>query len=75
MASGVELAAPWTYGLVALSFYIFLIVKSWISQSKVPVVGVHSIFELGLVSNYRFYKNAEAILLDGYTKVSLALVT
>ena len=65
MTSSVEL-----YGLVALSFYIFLIVKSWISQSRIPVVGVRSVFELGLVSNLRFYKNAEAILLDGYTKVS-----
>ena len=70
MTSSSELAALWSYGLAALSFYIFLIAKSWISRSKVPVVGVHSVFELGLVSNLRFYKNAEAILLDGYNKVS-----
>ena len=75
VTASVELAAPWSYAIVALSFYIILIVKSWISQSKIPVVGVHSIFELGLVSNLRFYKNAEAILLDGYTKVSLSFLT
>lgn len=36
---------------------------------KIPVVGVRSKLEAGLVSNFRFYRNAEAILVEGYTKV------
>lgn len=64
------IATPWSYFLLAIGFYACLVVKAWVSRSKIPMVGVQSMFEHGLVSNFRFYKNAEAILLDGYTKVS-----
>lgn len=28
-------------------------------------------FEAGIISNFRFYKHAEAVLIEGYTKVHL----
>ena len=45
----------------------------WRSEMKVPTVGVRSYFESGIFSNYRFYKDAEAVLLDGYGKVLLPI--
>ena len=70
MFSDLQVATPGHYSLVALGLYICLIAKAWISRSKVPMVGAHSCFELGLMSNFRFYKHAESILLEGYNKVS-----
>ena len=38
-------------------------------QPKIPTVGVRSKLEAKIISNFRFYRNAEAILVEGYTKV------
>ena len=70
MFSDLEVTAPWSYSLMVLGLYSCLLIKAWVSRSKVPMVGVQSRFELRLVSSFRFYTHAEAILLDGYTKVS-----
>lgn len=69
MFSNLDMTTPWGYSLMALGFYVCLLVRAWVFRSKVPMVGVQSSFELRLVSSFRFYTHAEAILLDGYTKV------
>ena len=70
MTSNLEVVPLWSYSLLALGFYVCLVVKAWISRSKMPKVGVEYDFEPSLVSSFRFYKNAEAILLHGYSKAS-----
>ena len=69
MSLGSVTAPSWTYGAIALGLYLCLILRPWIPQPNFPMVGLRSNFELELVSNFRFYKNAEAILLEGYRKV------
>lgn len=60
------------FGIVALFLYIFSALLSWISERKhLPLVGAWSNFEPVFISNYRFYRKAEAILSEGYTKVRL----
>lgn len=44
----------------------------WQSESKVPTVGIRSAYEMGVVSNYRFYREAEGILVEGYRKARFA---
>lgn len=44
-----------------------------VRSSKIPTVGSQSIFEAGIISNFRFYKHAEAVLVEGYTKVHLKI--
>ena len=68
-----DVAPLWGYSLLAISFYILLILKLWNSSVKAPSVGVRSRLEAGMISNFRFYKNAQEILLDGYTRVRLML--
>ena len=59
----------WSYGWLAVGLYVCLLLRLCFLQPKIPLVGVRSRFEAGMVSNYRFYKDAENILLEGYTKV------
>ena len=60
------------FGIVALFLYIFSALLSWISEPKhLPLVGTWSNFEPVFISNYRFYRKAEAILSEGYTNVRL----
>ncbi len=70
MSLNLEVAPLWSYSLLLLSLYTcFKLTKQWGSQSKAPIVGVRSRVEIRLISNFRFFKDAEVILLDGYTKV------
>ena len=58
----------------ALLFYAsWMVYFSWAQRSKYPLVGAKSKFEAGVISNFRFYRNAQSILLDGYTKASVRL--
>lgn len=59
----------WSYLFLAFGLYACFLLRLCFFQSKVPLVGVRSRFEAGLVSNYRFYKDAETVLLEGYAKV------
>ncbi len=59
----------WGFGILALCLYGCMLLVSLFYVPKIPVVGVRSKLEAGLVSNFRFYRNAEAILVEGYTKV------
>lgn len=59
----------WGYGLLGIGLYVWLMIKSWFSKPKIPLVGVRSRFEARLISNFRFYKDAENILLEGHTNV------
>ena len=62
----------WSYGLLAIGLYSCLLLRLCFFQPKIPLVGVRSRFEAGIVSNYRFYKDAETVLLEGYAKVRTA---
>ena len=74
MSLYVENIAPfWVFGLLALSIYGCNTIVTRYSESKIPIVGIKSVFEVGLVSNYRFYRDAEAILVEGYNKVRTAI--
>ncbi len=64
-----EVSPLWGYGLLAIGLYGCLMIKSCFSEPKILLVGVRSRLEVGLVSNFRFYKDAENILLEGYTNV------
>ena len=72
MSSDIEVSRIWSFALIAMSFYCCSFVIAWLSKVKAPVVGVKSKFEIGFVSNFRFYKNAEAILVEGYTRVAFS---
>lgn len=61
----------WEMGIIAVCFYGFYYASSLLKQSKYPLVGVKSKWEAGMVSNFRFYQNAQAVLLDGYSKVRI----
>ena len=62
----------WSYGLLAIGLYACLLLRLCFLEPKIPLVGVRSRFEAGMVSNYRFYKDAETVLLEGYAKVRTA---
>ena len=59
--------------LVAL-LHVCIGIQGRLQKSKIPTVGIRSAFEIGLISNFRFYKNAEAILAEGYAKVGYDLL-
>lgn len=59
------------FALLALCLHGCLAFVTWIRSSKIPTVGSRSMFEAGIISNFRFYKHAEAVLIEGYTKVHL----
>ena len=70
MSSYMEhISSLWGLGILALCVHGCMLVVSLFYDSKFPVVGVRSKLEAGLVSNFRFYRNAEAILVEGFTKV------
>lgn len=56
--------------LLALLFYGSIALLRWRSEFKAPTVGVSSSLEAKFISNYRFYREAEAILADGYRRVN-----
>ena len=56
-------------GALAVCLQMFVVVAGSFRNPKIPTVGIKSKLEAGLVSNFRFYKNAEAILVEGYAKV------
>lgn len=56
--------------LLALPFYGSISLLRWRSEFKAPTVGVSSRLEAKFISNYRFYREAEAILADGYRRVN-----
>lgn len=68
-----DVSLAWVFGLLLLGSYGLSLVVSLLSQSKVPLVGVRSKFEPGLISNFRFYRHAGAILTEGYTKVRIVV--
>ena len=59
----------WGFVLLALCLHGCMALNSWIRGSKIPTVGTRSVFEAGIVSNFRFYKDAQAVLVEGYSKV------
>lgn len=59
----------WSFTLLALLLHGCMKTVGWLRKPKVPTVGIRSVFEAGAISNFRFYRNAEAILAEGYTKV------
>lgn len=59
----------WSYVLLVFGLHACFLLRLCFIQPKVPLVGVRSRFEAGMVSNYRFYKDAETVLLEGYAKV------
>ena len=62
-------ASLWGFAAFALSLHGCMAFVGWLRASKVPTVGKRSVFEAGIISNFRFYKNAQAVLVEGYTKV------
>lgn len=67
-----ELPDLWVFGFLAICLYgvsVAVSYTSWSQHSKHPLVGVRSRLEAGVISNFRFYRNAQAILLNGYSKV------
>lgn len=64
-----QFSSLWGFALLALCLNGCVAIVRWLRQSKVPMVGTRSVFEAGIISNFRFYKNAEAVLVEGYTKV------
>lgn len=70
MSSHCEQFSPlWGFTVLAALFYVCMEIGSWLIKSEASTVGRQSVFEARMVSNFRFYKNAEAILVEGYTKV------
>lgn len=63
----------WGFALLAVGFYSCFTLASWLAQPEFPLVGTHSKLEARLISNFRFYRDAEAILLEGYTTVRSCL--
>lgn len=59
------LMASATAAIVYLSF-----LRSQIFGHKVPVVGIKSLWEPIVVSNFRFFRHAEDVLTEGYCTVS-----
>ena len=75
MFSYVEDNTPlWGFGLPVIALYGYIILSCWLFETKHPVVGVRSKYEARFVSNIRFYKNADAILTEGYNKVRSRLL-
>ena len=66
-----EHAAP-ILGFVILGFCLLTIMlaQAQHTEPNIPLVGVRSQVEAGIVSNFRFYRHAETILVEGYQKVS-----
>ena len=64
-----QFASLWGFGLLALCLHGCMALVGRLRGSKVPTVGTRSVFEAGIITNLRFYKNAEAVLVEGYTKV------
>lgn len=70
MSSHYEQLSPlWGFTVLAALFYVYMEIDSWLIKPKATTVGRHSVFETRMISNFRFYKNAETILFEGYTKV------
>lgn len=59
----------WEFATVIFLFYIISLGVSWFFSPKDPLVGAKSKLEAGVLSYFRFYRDAQAILLDGYSKV------
>lgn len=59
----------WGFGLLAVCLYATFATISILPKKAHPLVGVKSKVEAGVISNYRFYRYAQAILLEGYLRV------
>ena len=59
----------WGFALLAALLHLCIGIRGRLRKSKTPTVGIRSAFEVGLISNFHFYQNAEAILAEGYAKV------
>ena len=57
------------FAALAVCLQLCVVIAGSFRKSNIPTVGVRSKLEAGLISNFRFYKNAEAILLEGYDEV------
>ena len=59
-------------GLLVLAFClrIFVLGQAQFREPIVPLVGVRSKMEPSIVSNFRFYRHAETILVEGYQTVN-----
>jgi hypothetical protein len=68
---GEEIPLPLAFGLLAMLLYSGSIMSMRLAGQKVPVVGLRSIFEHRLSANYNFFKNAAAVINDGYSKVNI----
>jgi hypothetical protein len=55
---------------ISVISYLYSILNLRVLGPKVPLVGVKSFLEARVVANYRFFKNAGAIVNEGYAKVS-----
>ena len=53
---------------LSIGSYIVSIVSVRIQGPKAPLVGFKSILEPRLIANYRFFKDAAAIINEGYSK-------
>ena len=60
----------WGFALLALVLHGCMQARQ---RPSLPIVGRSFVIETGMISNFRFYKNAEAILVEGYTKVGYDL--
>jgi len=59
----------WTFLFLSIGFYLFSIISVRFPGPKTHLVGLHSLFEPRVVANYRFFKDAAAVINEGYTKV------
>ena len=64
----------WGFALLAALLPVCIGIQGRLQKSKIPTVGIRYPFEIGLISNFRFYQNAEAILVEGYAKVGQNLL-
>lgn len=61
-----EISSPWLFSALAVGTYLLSFVLSQIFGYKVPVFGIRTQLEPIMVSNFRFFRYAEDILLEGY---------
>ncbi|KAH8645694.1 hypothetical protein BX600DRAFT_519280 [Xylariales sp. PMI_506] len=58
--------APWMLTSLAVAAYLLSFAFSLVFGYKVPTFGVYSQLEPVVVSNFRFFRHAEDILIEGY---------
>jgi hypothetical protein len=55
---------------IAVIIYLLSLLWSEVFGYKVPVFGIKSLWEPIVVSNFRFFRHAEDVLVEGYRAVS-----